>query len=422
MVPPASTTDAKPLPLGVTAGLSAGLASDSATAADVMDKRSIAVLALSHVFDDLNQGALPTLLPYLIVAHHLSYQAAAGLVLTTNLFSSLLQPWIGTLSDRPGWKINLAPIGLAMAGIGVAFTGVMPNYFGLLCIAAIGGIGLAAYHPDAARTTNFVSGPQKATGMSFFALGGNVGFAVGPLVATACVMAMGVRGSLLLLIPAFGFAAFLHRHMKGLSSRIAFHKKASQAISTGARDRWVPFSFLTLTIICRSIIFFGFNTFLPLYWIHHLGQTKAAGGFALTVLLLSSAVGTLMGGKLADRIGDWKLNFGAIGCLPFLIGLFLMASRPDLAMLSLIPLGICMSATFSVMVVMGQRYLPRRIGLAAGVTLGLAGSTGGLIAPVLGKLADSYGLHAALSTLIGVALLSLVLAGATALAERFSTR
>jgi FSR family fosmidomycin resistance protein-like MFS transporter len=235
-------------------------------------------------------------------------------------------------------------------------------------------------------------------------------------------MAMGVRGSLLLLIPAFSFAVILHHHMNRLRARIAHHKKAARAISEDGRDRWLPFSFLTMTIICRSIIFFGFNTFLPLYWIHHLHQTKAAGGMALTVLLLSSAVGTLAGGKLADRIGDWKLNFSALIALPFLIGLFLLATRADLALASLIPLGACMSATFSVMVVMGQRYLPRRIGLAAGVTLGLAGSIGGLVAPILGKIADTYGLHTALSTLIGVSAVSLLLASATALAERAPTR
>jgi len=410
------------MPLGVTANLSTGLAIGEKEVADVMDKRSIAILALSHVFDDLNQGALPTLLPYLIVAHHLSYQAAAGLVLTTNLFSSMLQPWIGVLSDRPNWKINLAPIGLAMAGIGVALTGVMPNYFGLLCVAAIGGTGLAAYHPDAARTINFVSGPKKATGMSYFALGGNVGFAIGPLIATACVMAMGVRGSLLLLIPAFSFAFILYKHMQGLRERIAHHKKAARAISAEARDRWLPFSFLTMTIICRSIIFFGFNTFLPLYFIHDLHQTKAAGGIALTVLLLSSAVGTLMGGKVADRIGNWKLNFSTLTALPVFIGLFLLASRAELAYAALIPLGACMSATFSVMVVMGQRYLPRRIGLAAGVTLGLAGSIGGLVAPILGKIGDNFGLHTALCTLVGVGVVAIILAWATMFAEQASER
>lgn len=373
--------------------------------------KSIAILAVSHVLDDLNQGALPTMLPYLITAHHLSYEAAAGLVLTTNLFSSMLQPLFGTLSDKPGWKHNLAPIGMSLAGLGVAFTGVMPNYNALLVGAALGGVGLAAYHPDAARTTNLVSGRKKATGMSFFALGGNVGFALGPLAATACVMWMGVRGSLLLLIPAVTMGLILHFHLKKIAPIIAAaKKKASHATTAHQPDQWLAFTFLTLTIICRSIVFFGLNTFLPLYWINQLGQTKAEGSFALTFLLISSAIGTLMGGKLADRVGDWKVNFTALALLPLCIAAFLAANNPALAMIALLPLGMCMSATFSVMVVMGQRYLPRRIGLAAGITLGLAGSIGGLVTPLLGKVADSQGLHAALQLLIGVGVLAFVLA------------
>jgi FSR family fosmidomycin resistance protein-like MFS transporter len=237
-------------------------------------------------------------------------------------------------------------------------------------------------------------------------------------------MAMGIRGSLLLLIPAFVFAIILHKHMKGLGSVITAHKnRAKSAGHANQRYKWIPFGFLTSTIICRSIIFFGFNTFLPLYWIHDMSASagadpKAAGGMALTVLLMSSAAGTFLGGKLGDRFGGWKVSLIALSLLPLTIALFLAATRADLAMLSLVPLGMCLSATFSIMVVMGQSYLPTRIGLAAGITLGLAGSIGGLVTPLLGRIGDTYGLHAALSVLLAVAATSLVLATCTMVAER----
>lgn len=393
---------------------------DGAQAEASADKKSIAMLSISHVVDDLNQGALPTLLPYLITAHHLSYQAAAGLVLTTNLVSSILQPFLGTLSDKPSWKINIAPIGLAMASIGVGLSGVMPNYACLLIGAAIGGIGLAAYHPDAARTTNFVSGEKKATGMGFFALGGNLGFAIGPLVATACVMAAGIRGSLLLLIPSFVMAAILYKHMKKLDATIAGKKRQAKTRGAGASevDRWWPFTFLTLTIVCRSVIFFGFNTFLPLYWIHDLAQSKAAGGMALTVFLLAGAAGTLAGGRLADKVGQWPVLFTSFGLVPFAIAAFLAANNPWLALALLVPLGMTMSASLSVNVVMGQKYLPTRIGLAAGVTLGLAGSIGGLITPVIGKVADLWGLHDALLLLIAAGVIAFALIATTRIADK----
>jgi FSR family fosmidomycin resistance protein-like MFS transporter len=399
------------------------LVSAEVTDENEFDKKSVGIIAFSHVLDDINQGALPTLLPYLITAHHLSYEAAAGLVLMTNLVSSMLQPWIGILSDKPSWRLNLAPIGLAMAGLGVGMAGIMPNYNALLFGAAISGIGVAAFHPDAARATNFVSGSKKATGMGVFALGGNVGFALGPIVATACIVAMGVRGTVLLLIPAFVGALILHKHMNSLAATFEKCKRAARNDRHGSRsDRWWPFGFLTLTIVGRSVIFFGFNTFLPLYWMHVLGQTKANGGAALTVFLISSAVGTFIGGKLADRFGSWPVTLVSLIAVPAAIQLFLSMNRADLASLALFPLGLSLSATLSVMMVLGQKYLPTRIGLASGVTLGLAGSIGGLVTPVLGKLADKYGLHTALTTLVAVSIVSVFLACITMLLDRSSER
>jgi FSR family fosmidomycin resistance protein-like MFS transporter len=142
----------------------------------------------------------------------------------------------------------------------------------------------------------------------------------------------------------------------------------------------------------RSVIFFGLNTFVPLYWIRVLGATKTAGGLALALFMGAGAVGTLAGGWAADIIGHRRLLLWTYGLLGPLLGLLLLAHHTTLASLLLIPVGLVLFAPFSVMVVLSHEYLPTRLGTASGVTFGLAVTVGGLFAPVLGRLADHYGL------------------------------
>ncbi len=128
------------------------------------------------------------------------------------------------------------------------------------------------------------------------------------------------------------------------------------------RDEWAPFSRLTVVIFCRSIIFYGLNTFLPLYWINVLQQSKAVGGTALTILLTVGAVSTLFGGQLADRYGYNKIiRIGFAALLPLLI-IFNLVNDVALATLLLIPVGMALFAPNSPMVVLGQNIFP--IGLA----------------------------------------------------------
>src|SRR6266699_2211801 len=149
-----------------------------------MDRRAIALLSAGHACVDLCQGAIPALLPALIVAQHLSYAAAAGLVFAANAASSVIQPLFGHFADRLNipW---LMPVGVLIAGSGLALTSVAPGYWFMALCMCISGIGIAAFHPEAARVTHYIAGSRKATGMSMFSVGGNIGFALGPLVLTA---------------------------------------------------------------------------------------------------------------------------------------------------------------------------------------------------------------------------------------------
>src|ERR1700694_2964789 len=140
-----------------------------------IDRRGMTVLSLAHVFDDINQSFLPALLPFLVLDRGFTNEKAAFLMLAASVASSVVQPVIGYLADRRSipWLI---PIGMFFAAAGVAVAGGMPTYLGMIVVVTISGIGVAAFHPEAARYANYVPGSKKATGWGFFPVGGTGGF------------------------------------------------------------------------------------------------------------------------------------------------------------------------------------------------------------------------------------------------------
>jgi len=365
-----------------------------------MNVRLVGLLSVGHLATDINQGAVPALLPFLISAHHLSYAAAAGIVFASNIASTVVQPLFGHAADRFS-KPWLLPAGLVLAGFGISLTGLVPSYPLILLAAVVSGIGIAAYHPEAARLVNFSAGDKKATAMSLFGVGGMLGFAIGPLFVTASLLSMGLKGTLTLLAPVSVMAIVIAMQLPRFSP-IQKTGDTHKTVSGGPapQDAWAPFARLTVTVIGRSILFYGLNTFIPLYWVNVLGQSKAAGATALTVMAATGVVGNLLGGRLADRLGHLKIMLAGfcilIPFLPFLI----WVSDPLVAMMLLIPTGFVLSSTYSPTIVMGQRYLPNHIGLSSGVTLGVAVAIGGVAAPLLGKIADHHGIWWSLAAIV----------------------
>lgn len=359
-----------------------------------MKHRELGILTASHLCSDINQGALPAMLPFLITTHNLSYEAAAGLVFAANITSSIVQPLFGYFADRISvfWVL---PLGILLAGAGLSAVGMVQNYWLMFFAVALSGLGLAAYHPEAARLANQVSGEKKGTGVSTFTAGGNIGFAIGPLLAIAVITAWGLKGTLFFVFPSAIMALILSAYRARLSG--SGNSTSANETDRPQPDEWDSFSRLTLAVSLRSVIMFSLNIFVPLYWIYMLNQSKAAGSTALTVLFLIGAVSSLVAGRLADRFGHCRVVRAAFLILVPLLPLFFHASNVLVATALLIPIGVAMFASFSPMVVLGQKYLPNHMGLSSGVTLGLALSIGGTAAPFLGRLADAYGLQTALN-------------------------
>lgn len=366
-----------------------------------MKKWPIYILSLGHLVTDLNQGAIPAMLPFLVAELDLTYAAAAGIVFAANITSTVVQPIFGHAADRFS-KVWLLPLALIFAGFGVAMIGMVDNYYAVLCFAGISGIGIAAYHPEAARRVNLLGGERKAEAMSVFGIGGTLGFASGPIFITTAILWFGLNGSLSILIPVGLVAALV---LVYLPSATPTTKKSILHGATDNSDNWRAFFFLTICVTARSILFYGLLTFVPLYWVSILGQTKFAGGMALSVMTISGVIGNLVGGRFADRFGNTRIILCGFGILLVLVPLLILAANSITALLVLIPIGFALMATYAPSVVLGQKYLPNHIGFASGITLGVAVAAGGIAAPFLGRIADTFGL---VTVFTGLAVLPLI--------------
>lgn len=361
-----------------------------------VDRRGMGVLALGHMMVDACQGAVPALLPFLVAQRGYSYAAASGLILAATVSSSVIQPFFGHFSDRRSlaWLLVIGPV---VAAVGIALVGVTHTYLLTFLAVVLSGIGVAAYHPEASRFANYVSGVKRASGMSLFSLGGNVGVALGPILITPLVLAFGLHGTLVMAVPGV-LVTFVV--LANLPHLVAFRPAhANDPMNVGSPDDdWSAFTRLAGVITFRTFVYFGLITFVPLYYTGALDASKTAANTALTVMLIGGAFGTLCGGPLADRFGRRAVLFGSMTVLPPLILLF-HELVPPASTIEMFFIGAAVIATFSVTVVMGQEYLPGRIGTASGVTLGLSIGLGGLGAPLLGVIADRWGLNATLYVL-----------------------
>lgn len=369
----------------------------------------MAALSAGHLFTDLNQGAVAALIPFLVAERGLSLAAAGSLVLAATVSSSVVQPLFGIFSDNRAIPA-LMPLGVLLGGAGMALAGVAPTFLLILLCVTLSGLGVAAFHPEAARYANYVSGSRRARGMSFFSVGGNAGFALGPLVTTPLVLIFGLPGTLFLAVPALLMAGVLvaeiprMRHFEPVTVESASDEPEAEKLP----EYWGPFVRMIGVVTIRSFAYFGLVAYVASYYEQVLGVSAALGNAALTVMLASGAVGTLLMGPLADRFGRRAVLAASMVALPPLIFAFtLVGPFAGMAVLALV--GAATIGTFGVTVVMGQEYLPGRIGLAAGITMGLSIGLGGLGAPLLGAIADVRGLSFTMLVIAALPVLGLLL-------------
>lgn len=379
-----------------------------------MNRLGLALLSLGHFTVDVCQGGLPVLLPFLFVDLQLSYTTAALVITIAALTSSVIQPLFGLLADRMTQRW-LLPLGCFLATAALALAGQAPSYPLLLALVIASNLGIAMYHPEAARAANLFAGARKASGMALFAVGGNLGFAAGPALVGALLVSFGRPGALGLLVLALSIPALFLLLGPRLSA--AAPPRVSSAASAAASARPStrrPMALLVAVIAARQWAQANLLTFVPLYVVTYLNASPALASQLLAVLSLGSVVGTLVAGRLGDRFGPRPVITSSLFvATPLLLLLFVVAGPLTFAVIFLAGAALVMALSLSV--VLAQAYMPERTALAAGLTLGLGVGLGGIGSALVGGVADAIGLGRTvglfwLAPLLG-ALLSLALPG-----------
>lgn len=355
------------------------------------------LVALGHLIVDMHPGGLPVLLPRLREEYGLSYAMVGLLVLISQIASSVVQPAFGVLSDRISTRW-LVPVSCLLASGGFLLVllgdGFPMAAFGVFVM----GLGVAAYHPEGSKIAHYASGDRKAWSMSVFAIGGNVGTALGPLVMGLLLVLFGLRGIAGFLVVTVPAAWLFVRAIPEMYAQVP-ERLGGRGGSRGDRQEAGDVRglvLLLLVVMMRSSVHTSMSTFIPLYYEGYAGMDTQAASLRLTVYLAAGALGSVVAGWLADRYGRREVILGSLlVAIPFL-WLFPHAPGPW-AFLVLAAAGAAVVASFGVTTVLGQELLPNNIGLASGLLLGFSVGTGGIAATFLGRAADVWGLPAALT-------------------------
>jgi FSR family fosmidomycin resistance protein-like MFS transporter len=271
-------------------------------------------------------------------------------------------------------------------------------------------LGVAIYHPEGWRIANSFAGEKKATGMSVFGVGGNLGIALGPLLAVSAVKNSGLKGSMVFLIPGVTLAGvFLLSSFWRVRRPAVGSSSLSTPTAVSEKSVIYPMSLLIGMVMLRSWAHIGVMTFIPFYYINYMKGDPMMAGNLLFAFLTAGTFGTLIGGPLADRFGYKKIILFSLGFSCPLLVLFLLSSG-IWSFIWFTLAGFILIFSFAVTMVMGQSFLPKHVGMASGLILGFAIGTGGIGAAVLGLVADRWGIPLTLWIIVFIPWLAFILA------------
>ena len=368
------------------------------------------ILSLGHMVVDIYQGALPATLPFLKEKLSLSYTMTGVILMMANFTSSVLQPLFGFYSDRKT-KAVLLPIGLLAAGIGFSLLSIPTNYFIVLFFVVISGLGVAAYHPEGYKTAHFFTGEKSVTGMSIFSVGGNLGFSLGPLFAIYIIQYLGYSSLPLIVVPSLLYTAIILYYRKTIAIPRIAHAEQQEIAPKTPVSVYISLFLVIAIVVMRSWTQMGLLTYIPFYYINHLKGDPLFAGNLIFVYLLCGAAGTLIGAPFADRWGHkffLRLSmFLATITLPLIFVPFVQKTYLIFIVLGI--QGMLLISTFSVTIVMAQKLLPNKLGVASGLMVGFAIGTGGIGVTLLGLVADNFGVPVALESIMILPLVGFLL-------------
>lgn len=365
----------------------------AAIAAEVTVLPIILAVSFSHMLNDIMQSMIAAIYPMLKADYQLDFWQIGILTLAFQCTASLLQPVVGIVTDKKPYPYSL-PVGMASTLIGLVLLATAHDYNMLVLAASLVGIGSAIFHPESSRVARLASGGRYGFAQSVFQVGGNLGTAIGPLLAAFIIVPRG-QGS----VAWFCIAAIIGIIVLG---RVASWYKAHMAANAGKKKvvhaHSLPCNTVVIALVILALLTFSKNIYMAsigsyytFFVIERFGVTVQQSQLMLFVFLGASALGTVVGGPIGDRFGSKVVIwFSILGVLPFTLAMP-FANLPLTILLSAI-VGFIMASSFPAIIVMAQELVPGRVGMIAGVFFGFAFGMGGIAAAVLGLLADAHGI------------------------------
>ncbi|HOV91061.1 MAG TPA: MFS transporter [Syntrophorhabdaceae bacterium] len=368
------------------------------------------ILSLGHLVTDIYQGALPATLPFLKEKLSLSYTMTGFILMMANFTSSILQPLFGFYSDKKE-KAILLPIGVLSAGIGYSLLSLPNNYIVVLLLVVISGLGIAAYHPEGYKTAHFFTGERSVTGMSIFSVGGNLGFSLGPIIAIYLIHLLGFSYLPLMVVISFACTAVIIGQKNTIAIPSLEQEKKKATAEKPTFGSYISLFMVIMVVVMRSWTQMGLLSYIPFYYINYMKGDPLIAGRLVFIYLLCGAAGTLIGSPFADRWGHrFFLRLTMLLATITLPLIFIPFIQNSILLYFVLGLqGMLMISTFSVTIVMAQKLLPNKLGVASGLMVGFAIGTGGIGVTLLGTIADAYGVPAALKSICILPLIGFIL-------------
>lgn len=355
--------------------------------------RRVFTLSAAHMVTDIYLPVITAILPLLIQTYGYTYFLAGLLVTSYNITSSVTQPLFGWASDRYGFQIHIA-VSLLISGVFIACMGLTGNYLLLLLFAALAALGHSSFHPAAlSLVSRMATNINRGQVTSIFVVGGNIGYALGPLLASAAIVYAGLPGTAILVLPAIIMAVLLVWIIPAVQvAGVRNHQVLQASVSGQAARKTLAILFSASTL--RAWAVFAAIAFLPPYLIG-LGYSLFNANFLVSIMLMAGVAGQIAGGVISDRWGRKEFVItGLLLSIPF-FALF-MVTTGIAQVACLIIFGFTLWSSFAITVAMSHEIMPDQIGLTSGLMIGVAIGAGGIGVALSGLVADAYSLYSAL--------------------------
>jgi MFS transporter, FSR family, fosmidomycin resistance protein len=363
----------------------------------------LAAISFSHLLNDTIQSLLPAIYPILKSSYALSFAQIGLITLTLNITASVLQPLVGLYTDRHATPYSLV-FGMTFSLFGLLLLSVAAQLATLMIAAGLVGVGSAVFHPESSRVARLASGGRHGLAQSVFQVGGNVGSAIGPLLAAFLVLPRGQSSiawaSVVALVALavlwyvggwYGAARPVGRPVAvgaaDEASAVHVEHHPHHPVVSPGRIR-ASIAILIALIFSKYFYLASLTSYYTFYLINRFHVSVQAAQIDLFVFLGAVAAGTILGGPIGDRFGRKLVIWVSIlGVFPFTFAL--PYANLFWTRLLTIAIGLILASAFSAIIVYAQELMPGRIGLISGLFFGFAFGMGGLGAAVLGRLADA---------------------------------